>query len=145
MSSVIRPSSTRTLLATFAAVGALAVFAVPSLAKDKTGYDEAGYGEAYYDGEIVVIAPRTTGRTTSGARIERVTRSHIVASNDLDLRHDADVAELHSRIQSTAVDACNEVERASGPAPMTTSHECIRDAVRSATLQAEALIYAKRA
>lgn len=102
----------------------------------------------YYDDEITVVAPNVyrerTGRSSSGIPIEELTFQRIVDTNGLDLRYDSDVDELYRRIEYTAREACDEVERASRGAPITTERECVREATRDAVAQADALIYARR-
>ncbi|MGD9966207.1 MAG: UrcA family protein [Hyphomonadaceae bacterium] len=125
-----------------AAIGALTLFAVPSVAQDNDA-------DAYYDDEIVIEAPgvyrQNTGRrTSSGARIEQLTTKRLVTTNDLDLRRRADVAELYRRIDDTVRDACNEVERAGHGVLITSERECIRDARRGAYAQAEVIVDARR-
>jgi UrcA family protein len=101
----------------------------------------------YYDDEITVVAPyvhrERTGRSSSGIPIEELTLQRVVDTHDLDLRYDGDVDELYRRIEFTAREACDEVERASRGAPITTERECVREATRDAVAQANALIYAR--
>ncbi|MEQ1809911.1 MAG: UrcA family protein [Terricaulis sp.] len=102
----------------------------------------------YYDDEITVVAPyvyrERTGRSSSGIPIEELTFQRVVDTNGLDLRYDSDIDELYRRIEYTAREACDEVERASRGAPITTERECVREATRDAVAQADALIYARR-
>ncbi|MBP6689897.1 MAG: UrcA family protein [Hyphomonadaceae bacterium] len=120
---------------------ALATFAVSASAQS---VKDTGY----YDDEITVIAPyvyrERTGRSSSGIPIEELTFQRIVDTNGLDLRYDSDIDELYRRIEYTAREACDEVERASRGAPITTERECVREATRDAVAQADALIYARR-
>lgn len=103
---------------------------------------------SYYDDEITVVAPyvyrERTGRSSSGIPIEELTFQRVVDTNGLDLRYDSDVDELYRRIEYTAREACDEVQRASRGAPITTERECVRQATRDAMAQADALIYARR-
>jgi UrcA family protein len=136
---VFRSSS---LLATLAATAAL--LAVPAFAQGKDKYPPAYY-EAGYDDEIVIVAPqRPDERTASGARIETVTASRVLSIADLDLRYDDHVDELRRRIRTAAIAACRDAERASDGVMLTRTTECVRDAERGATLQADAMIYAAR-
>lgn len=102
----------------------------------------------YYDDEITVVAPyvyrERTGRSSSGIPIEELTFQRVVDTTGLDLRYESDVDELYRRIEYTAREACDEVERASRGAPITTERECVREATRDAIAQADALIYARR-
>lgn len=120
---------------------ALATFAVSASAQS---VKDTGY----YDDEITVIAPyvyrERTGRSSSGIPIEELTFQRIVDTNGLDLRYDLDIDELYRRIEYTAREACDEVQRASRGAPITTERECVREATRDAVAQADALIYARR-
>lgn len=128
----------RPLLA--AAASALVLITVPAIAQD------------YYDDgdDIIVEAPgvmreRTGRRSSSGIPIEELSLQVVVTTGDLDLRNsNADVDELYRRIDYTVRDACDEVERSSQGAPITTERECIREATRDAYAQADALIYARR-
>jgi UrcA family protein len=120
-----------------AAAGALTLIATPSFAQD---YSD----KVAYDDEIIVTAPyvhrEVTGRDASGARIETLTTERAVETGDLNLRYNSDVRELHRRIADAAVNGCREVEEASTGVSLTTRTQCIRDAERSATAQADALI-----
>lgn len=133
-----------------AAAGAFALLAVPALADDfkKPAYDPAYVNAAYYDDEIVVIAPgvhrERTDRSASGARIDTLTTSLAVSTSDLNLRYDADVEELHRRIRATAREACNDLDRASRGVMLDSSRECVRDAVLDAMVEADAMVYYAR-
>lgn len=120
---------------------ALSALAAPAFAQK---YD----GQYYYDDEITVVAPEVyrerTGRSSSGIPIDELTFQRIVETRDLDLRHGADVDELYRRIEYTAREACDELQRASRGAPLTTRRECVREATREAMADADALIYARR-
>lgn len=142
---MIRSSSIRAPL--FVAAAAFTCLAAPAVAqseKEKPVYDDVYY-DGYYDDVIVVLPPgvqrEDTGeRTASGARIQTLTAHRVVSAGDLDLRYDEDVAELHRRIRVTAVDACNEIERASTGVVLTSDGECVRDATRNATADADVLV-----
>ena len=120
-----------------AVAGALALIAAPSFAQS---YDDKGY----YDDEIIVTAPyvhrEVTGRDVTGARIETLTTSRAVETADLNLRYNSDVRELHRRISDAAANACREVEEASTGVSLTPRSQCIRNAERSATAQADVLV-----
>lgn len=137
----------RTTLLSLAAIGAIA-FAAPALGQDKVKSDV--YAEdATYSDEIIVIAPgvyrEDTGRrSSSGIPIQELTTQRAVDTYDLNLRRDADVAILHSRIRETAEEACDEISRASQGAPLTTERECVREATRDAMEQAENLVLVRR-
>lgn len=120
----------------------LSALATPAFAQTK-------YDSDYYDDEITVVAPgvvreRTGRRSSSGIPIEELTLQRVVTTDDLDLRYDADVDELYRRIDYTVREACDEVDRASQGAPITTERQCVREATRDAMAQADALIYARR-
>lgn len=137
------PRSLRSVLSAAIAVSAIGVFfAIPALAQVK----DKDYYAASYDEEIIVIAPgvdRTyEGRTYSGARIETLTTQRVVTTADLDLRYDSDVRELRRRIHATAVDACRDIETSTANSMLDSRAECVRGAERSASAQADALIYA---
>jgi|GEM_PF-4465632 len=138
--------SSRTTLLAIAAISAFAL-TVPAIAQDKKEQGYAGEPVAYSD-EIIVLAPRVyrerAGRTSSGIPIEELTLQRVVTAHDLDLRRNGDVEELHRRIRETAEDSCDEIERASQGAPLTTERECVREATRGAMAQADSLIYARR-
>lgn len=139
-----RKSSTHKAL--IATVGALALLATPALAQSVK--EKAPYDAAYYDDEIVVVAPgvhrETTGRTASGARIETLTAQRVVTAADLDLRTEYGADELRRRVRETAVDACAELDRASSGVSLTSDRECIRDAQSEALAEADALIAYRR-
>lgn len=134
-------------LATTAA--AALAFAAPALAKKPASYDQPiAYSSSYESDEIVVVPYgiqryETGQRTSLGGREEVFTLSRIVTSDGLNLRYDADAAELYRRIDATARDICNELDRAT-PTSSTTDRECIRDAVRQARPHADAMIYRAR-
>lgn len=137
--------SSRALLA-IAAASVIAAFAAPAVALDK---DKVGYSPSYYDDEIVVIAPGVVRsdsgeRTTTGAHIETLTTQRVVDSSDLNLRYDADIAELHRRIRATAREACRDIDRSTGNIPLTSTSECVSDAVRDAMVQADVLVDYRR-
>ncbi len=139
--------SLRTTLLSIAAIGAFAI-AAPALAKDMK--EQGAYGaSASFSDDIIVVAPGvyrddTGRRTSSGIPIQELTLQRVINTGDLDLRRDSDVAELHRRVRDTAQSACDEVERASEGAPITTERECVRKATRDAMAQAETLVYARR-
>lgn len=124
-----------------AAAGALTLLAAPSFAQN---YDD----KVTYDDEIIVTAPyverEVTGRDATGARIETFRTSRAVETADLDLRYRSDIRELHRRITDAAVNACREVREASTGVSLTTRSQCVVDAERSATAQADALIDSAR-
>lgn len=137
----------RPILFATATATALALLATPSFAQKVPA--DPYYNSAYVDDEITVVAPgvyreRTGRRSYSGIPVEDLTLQRVVDTYDLNLRYDADVEELYRRIDNTVREACDEVERASQGAPITTERECIRDARRDAMAQADALIYARR-
>ena len=121
-----------------AAAGALTLIAAPSFAQD---YTDKG---PYYDDEIIVTAPyierETTGRDVTDARIETLRTQRAVETGDLNLRYNSDVRELRRRISDAAANACREIENRGNGVPITRRSECIRNAERSATAQADSLI-----
>jgi UrcA family protein len=129
------------------AASAISLIAAPALAqsikKDPVYYD------AHYDDEITIVAPgvvrQSTGRrTSSGIPITDLVAQRVVTTDDLDLRSDADVDELHRRIHDTAEEACDEIDRASAGIMITSDRQCVREAVRDAMAQADALVYSAR-
>lgn len=132
-------------LALVTTAAAALAFAAPALAKTPYGYSQPA---AYTENEIVVvpygIQRYETGRRTSiGGREEMLTLSRVVTADGLNLRYEADAAELYRRIDATARDICNELDRAA-MGSSTTDRECIRDAVREARPHADAMIYRAR-
>lgn len=136
-------TSSHRLLTVLGAASALALLAAPAIAQKYPS------DRAYYDNEIVVVAPgvhrESTGRRTGiGARIEELSTQRIVSTADLDLRSQRDVNELRRRIHATAREACNELERESSGIMLDSTSECVRDAVREAMAEADARIYYAR-
>lgn len=138
----------RTTLFSLIAIGALTAPALGQTLKDKDGVyataDDATYGD-----EIIVIAPGvyrddTGRRTSSGIPIQDLTTQRAIDTYDLNLRRDADVAELHRRIRETAEEACDEIERASQGPMLTSDRECVREATREAMAQADELVLYRR-
>lgn len=135
------------LALSLAAAAAALALAAPSIAdvakKDTSYYTPAAYAEA--EGDIVVrpygiVRERTGRRTSIGGREEILSMSRVVTTAGLDLRYDAHVDELYRRISHTAAQICDELERASFGASMTSDRECVRDAVRDARYQADTLV-----
>lgn len=141
----------RTTLLSLAAIGALAVVA-PALAQngDKLEIDYvAATDDTVYGDEIIIVAPgvfrdETGRRTSSGIPIQELTTQRAVDTYDLNLRRDADVAELHRRIRETAEEACEEIERASQGPLLSSERECVREATEDAMAQAENLVLVRR-
>lgn len=128
-------------------VGAAAIMAfagTPSFAQT------VAKGEYYETNEIVVvpygIQRERTGRRASGslAPEETLTLSRVVSTDGLNLRYEADVSALHQRVEVTARDICNELDRATAGASTTSDRECVRDAVRAAMPQADAAVFRAR-
>jgi len=127
-------------LALAAGAAALGMAAVPALAKD------AVYTPAYYTPastastvgyeEDIVITPYGIRESRDGT----LTLSRTISTKGLDLRSDAGVDELHRRISWTAQDICDELDDAARSATMTSDRDCVRDAVRGARAQADALV-----
>ncbi len=103
---------------------------------------------AQRDDSITVEAPRmihreTVGRSATGAPIEEVSLSRIVYVGDLDLRRVADVKELDRRINVTAKEACEQLNRLYPVEnyPVTsTDRDCFKAAVHDAMEQKETFI-----
>jgi UrcA family protein len=133
------------------AAAALALAAVPAVAKDVTYnpyYTPAATAPVTYttaEGDIVVT-PYTREhirRSPLGGRDERVSMSARVATHDLNLRYDGDVRELNRRVTFTARDLCNELERVARDT-ITSDRECVRGAIRSAQPQIDAAVHRAR-
>lgn len=142
----------RTTLLSIAAIGAIAV-AAPALAqnaKDKgEAYTATAADTSVYGDEIIVIAPGvyrddTGRRTSSGIPIQELTTQRAIDTYDLNLRRDADVAELHRRIRETAEEACEDIERQSRGPLISSERECVREATEDAMEQAEDLVLVRR-
>ena len=134
-----------------ATASAFALLVAPSFAQKVPAdpYYDSAYDDPYYDDEITIVAPgvrrEPTGRrSSSGIPIEELTLQRVVETHDLNLRRDTDVEELYRRVEYTAREACDEVERASQGAPITTERECVREATRDGMEQAEDLVYRAR-
>lgn len=105
---------------------------------------------AYEENEIVVvpygIQRYETGRNAPGsiAREQVLQLSRVISTDGLDLRYDPDVAALNQRVEYTAREICNELDRASAGQSTTSDRECVRDAVRAAEPQVEAAVVRAR-
>ena len=82
-------------------------------------------------------------QTVTGIPVSEITvRSH-VSYADLDLTTDAGVKALKDRIRAAASGACKEMN-VRVPAEGSSVETCTRDAVKTAMLQADTVIAAKR-
>jgi len=105
------------------------------------GAQDPYYGGGYYPqpayttSDVVVIAPRTAGRSAIGAPIERVRASRIVEFRDLDLSTPWGADALRRRIRSAARDACDELDFRY-PITVDTGDDCFADAVHNAMIRA---------
>lgn len=131
-------------LAIAAAASALTFAMSPSFA-EKTA-ETALYAN---EEEEIVIYPygvrrESIGRSPLGARVEEISLSRIVSADGLDLRYDGDVDELRRRISYTAQLVCDELDAELRGHSMTTDRQCVRDAVRDAEPQVDALVQRSR-
>jgi len=94
---------------------------------------------------VTVEAARevTVGQTTTGIRISEITVRSRVSYADLDLTTDAGVKALKDRIHAAAAEACKEMN-VRVPAEGSSVETCTRDAVKSAMVEADQAIAAKR-
>jgi UrcA family protein len=83
------------------------------------------------------------GQTTTGIPVSEITvRSHVNYA-DLDLTTDAGVKALKDRIREAAAGACKEMN-VRVPAEGSSVESCTKDAVKSAMVEADKIIAAKR-
>lgn len=97
------------------------------------------------DDDVVVYAPYTHSpraeTSASGVPIAVTTRSIAVSTRDLDLRRDRDVNELYRRVNYTAQEACDDINRMTVlDNSLTTDRQCMREAVLSARPQVDAMV-----
>jgi UrcA family protein len=139
-----RSSKLRTSL--LIAAGMLTVTIAPSFAQSVV--KPSPY--AYEENEIVVvpygIQRYETGRRAPNGigREEVLQMSRVVATEDLNLRYDPDVAVLNQRIEYTAREICRTLDRAAWNDSVTSDRECVRDAIRAAEPQVEAAVLRAR-
>jgi len=84
------------------------------------------------------------GQTTTGIPVSEITVRSRVSYADLDLTTDAGVKALKDRIRDAAASACKEMN-VRVPAEGSSVESCTQDAVKSAMVEADAVIAAKRA
>lgn len=96
------------------------------------------------DDEIIVspyqIQRERVERNHGGFGVEALTLSRVVTAEGLDLRYDADVRELFHRVNYTARQVCQDLDDATNGASLTSDRECVRDAIRGARPQVEAVV-----
>ena len=83
------------------------------------------------------------GQTTTGIPVSEITVRSRVNYADLDLTTDAGVKALKDRIRDAAAGACKEMN-VRVPAEGSSVESCTRDAVKSAMVEADKVIAAKR-
>jgi UrcA family protein len=124
------------------------LFALAGLGALALGLVAPGAAQAAND-EIVITAPYVVHRSTPERNgpipVETISLSHTIATGDLDLRRQPDINELYRRIDYTARATCAELEQARPselypPAP--SDKGCYREALKSATHQADAIVAA---
>jgi len=127
----------RIALATAAA--ALAITAVPAIAKDAvytpTYYTPDSTASTGYE-EDIIVTPYGVRESRDGT----LTLSRTISTKGLDLRSPSGVDELNRRINWTARDICEELDDAAPRTSLSSDRDCVRDAVRGARDQAEAII-----
>jgi UrcA family protein len=107
------------------AIGALAILSAPAQAADPD--------------EITISAPhvRVVGRDeATGAPIEETTREARIAVDPATLTTNSGVALLNDRVRLAAVEICNSID----PLVDDGGGTCVREAVRSAQAQVNAVI-----
>ena len=83
------------------------------------------------------------GQTTTGIPVSEITVRSRVSYADLDLTSDAGVQALKDRIREAAAGACKEMN-VRVPAEGSSVESCTRDAVKSAMVEADKVIAARR-
>jgi UrcA family protein len=95
--------------------------------------------------QITVIAPRIirqeVGRTNSGAPVEMISLTRRVDYKDLDLKQQASVAELETRVNEVAQEACAQLARVY-PLSDPQTPDCVKDAVEKAMAQVKVAVAA---
>jgi len=84
------------------------------------------------------------GQTTTGIPVSEITVRSRVSYADLDLTSDAGVKALTDRIREAAAGACKEMN-VRVPAEGSSVESCTKDAVKSAMVEADKVIAARRA
>ena len=83
------------------------------------------------------------GQTTTGIPVSEITVRSRVSYADLDLTSDAGVKALKDRIRQAAAGACKEMN-VRVPAEGSSVESCTKDAAKSAMVEADKVIAAKR-
>jgi UrcA family protein len=96
--------------------------------------------------EITVTAPRlvtkqVVGRTSAGSKVELITLQRRVSYADLDLALHANVAQLETRVNDIAKEACDDLAKMY-PLSDPKTPDCVRAAVAAAKPQLDAAIAA---
>lgn len=95
--------------------------------------------------EITVIAPRLirqeVGRTNSGTPVEMISLTRRVDYQDLNLKQQASVVELETRVSEVAQEACGQLANAF-PLSDPKTPDCVKDAVAKAMAQVRAVVAA---
>lgn len=128
------------LLGAVALVAASLAPLVPAVAQSSS--QPSGMSADDSRAAITVTAPRSrqSGRGTSGAPIQTITTQSVVYIDDLDLRSAAGKAEMTTRVEAAAKEACSwldEVYPMGNPAT-TTPQNCRADAIAQAQAQIRA-------
>jgi UrcA family protein len=140
--------------AALVAAGAAAALGL-TLAAGSAAAQSATYGPPYYEpayygpdygspppyttGELVVIAPRTVGRSAIGAPVQAVREQRVVYADDLDLSTPWGPDTMRARIERAARDACDDLD-ARYPITVDDGRDCVSAAVRGAMRQAEYVV-----
>jgi|SRR5579872_2905505 len=125
------PFKSPRLIGLFAAACGLALTGIPAMAQD--------YDSPYSMGEVIVHPRHAERDPATGAEIDIVRAQRVVYTRDLDLDSRWGQRVLHRRIQRAAADACDSLN-ARYVTVDSESGDCIRDAVRDALDQAEAMV-----
>jgi UrcA family protein len=96
--------------------------------------------------EITVTAPRlvtkqVVGRTAAGSNVELITLQRRVSYADLDLALHANVAQLETRVNDIAKEACEDLAKMY-PLSDPKTPDCVRAAVATAKPQLDAAVAA---
>jgi UrcA family protein len=96
--------------------------------------------------EITVTAPRLVtkqvlGRTSAGSKVELITLQRRVSYADLDLALHANVAQLETRVNDIAKEACDDLAKMY-PLSDPKTPDCVRAAVAAAKPQLDAAVAA---
>jgi UrcA family protein len=135
-----RTSQTLSLRTKSAALGALVgVFAITS-----QGFAQQASATPEATEEIRIMAPgeaerKIVGRTSIGAPIEVISLSRPVSYADLDLRRQADAAELEKRISDAAKATCKQLDATYPESSLYQSIPADQDCFKTATSKAMAM------